>query len=145
MVKMQCLDLRHCRAFCVAVSPVGRSRPTDVCNIFCYTSGIASGSWSVVYCIDRDRYLVSCAVVISIISSQGKYSVVVVVCLACPGDGCNSAVDVCNGIPENVIELSAVPSPAAKVRPLTLASENVPLSVEVMVIESRLVSSTGNC
>ena len=46
-------------------------------------------------------------------------------------------------VPENVIELSAVPSPAAKVRPLTLASENVPLSVEVMVIESRLVSSTS--
>ena len=45
--------------------------------------------------------------------------------------------------PENVIELSAVPSPAAKVRPLTLASVNVPLSVEEIIIESRVVSSTS--
>ena len=46
-------------------------------------------------------------------------------------------------VPEKTIWLSAVPSPVEKVRPLTLASENVPLSVEVMVIESRLVSSTS--
>ncbi len=46
-------------------------------------------------------------------------------------------------VPENTIELSAVPSPVEKVRPEVLASENVPLWDEEIVIESRLVSSTS--
>ena len=46
-------------------------------------------------------------------------------------------------VPAKTIELSSVPSPVENVSPDVLASEKVPLLVDEMVIESKVVSSTS--